>query len=640
MAALLNIVVLVGIAITVITAIPVFIQMRSHPRGLHILFFAEMWERFSYYGMRALLIFYMTQHFLFSDDLASSQYGAYASLVYLLPLIGGFLADKYLGTRKAITFGAILLVFGHLMMAVEGEPAKQALVIGEQQYVFTAEGRGDSRRVFLDLDNVRCELNPSAESTSSCAITPNAEGDLVLSGQPADFALPAIVPVTEYELTAIDRDPLIQKVFFLALALIIMGVGFLKANISSIVGQLYKQGDPRRDPGFTLYYFGINLGAFWASVLCGLLGETYGWGYGFGLAGIGMLAGLLVFASRRLAFFLPGEPQLPDHVGAPPDRDKLAARVFGPFNREWLIYLGGVLGVGVVWLLVQSPPAQLLSAIGTPDQPHGHVGILLIVGSIAVLGYLVYFMARECTAVEIQRMSLALILVATSAVFWAFFEQAGSSLNLFASRNTDLPSNGFYTVTASQTQAFNAGFILIFAPIFSALWAFMGRRDLDPNPALKFGLALVQLGIGFFVLVWGAQFADESYRVPMIFLILLYMFHTTGELFLSPVGLSMITKLSVARVVSTMMAVWFLASAFAHYAGGIIAALAGTKTVAGAALDPQASLAASVAVFQGLGVVAVAFGLVLSVASFWLKRMAHEGKDRDGYPSSTGSNGF
>lgn len=646
MGALWNIVIVGGGLIALLMCIPVFIQMRHHPKGLHILFFAEMWERFSYYGMRALLVFYLTQHFLFDDGFAGSQYGAYTSLVYLLPLIGGYLADKYLGNRKAIAFGALLLVAGHSLMAVEGEPAKQVLVHDGARYVFESDGRGDQRRVFLPVGDATCELNPADSVETACAIRPNADGDLVFEGLPRGAALPAVLPVADYSLEVEGRSRSVLNIFYLALALIIMGVGFLKANISSIVGQLYEPGDPRRDPGFTLYYFGINFGSFWATALCGALGETYGWAYGFGLAGIGMAFGFLVFIRRRFLFFLPGPPQLPDNVGAPPDPERLAQSVAGPVSREWLIYIGGLAGVVVVWALVQSPPIAILNALngfadialgwlGIGAQPHIHIALLLLFGSIVVLTYIGLFMARECTAVEAQRMMLALVLVAAATVFWTFFEQAGSSLNLFASRNTQLPSDGFVTITASQTQSFNAGFILIFAPVFSALWAFLGRRKLDPNPSLKFGLGLMQLGLGFLVLVWGAQYADENFRVPLVFLVLLYLFHTTGELCLSPVGLSMITKLSVARVVSTMMAVWFLSSAWAQYVGGIIAGLAGTETVAGAALDPQGALTSSTEVFWSLGWIAIFIGFGLGAASFLLKRLAHDGKDRLGNPAHT-----
>lgn len=625
-------IILIGIVITLVTCIPVFRQMREHPRGLHILFFAEMWERFSYYGMRALLIYYLTQHFLFSDAFAGSQYGAYTSLVYLMPLIGGFLADKYLGNRKAIAFGALLLVGGHLAMAVEGKAATQILETNGQQYEFVVEGRGDSRQVFMPVGDAMCLLNPPEETDATCTINPTATGDFVFAGLPAGSGLPDTLPASDYNLSSTPPNPFFLGVFYLALSLIIMGVGFLKANISSIVGQLYEQGDPKRDPGFTLYYYGINLGAFWAATLCGILGETVGWWAGFGLAGVGMLFGWIVFVRRRLAFWTQGEPQLPDHVGNVPEGVDLETPVFAGLNRERLIYVGAILGVIVTWFLIQSPPVEVLAGVNEfadkhlqwmgGAQPHIHIAILLALGSIVVIGYIVLFMLRECTAVESQRMILAFILVAAATVFWTFFEQAGSSLSLFADRNTQLPT-GVFSITASQTQSFNAGFILIFAPIFSALWAFLGNRHMDPNPVLKFGLGLIQLGIGFFILVWGANFADENFQVPLIFLALLYLFHTTGELCLSPVGLSAITKLSVGKVVSTMMAVWFLSSAWAQYVGGIIAGLTETETVAGVALDNEAALNGSIEVFQTLGMIAVGIGIGLSALSFILKRLGH-----------------
>ena len=313
-----NIVVVVGLLITGLTAIPVFMQMRQHPRGLHILFFAEMWERFSYYGMRSILIFYLTQHFLFSDDFAGSQYGAYTSLVYLMPLIGGILADRYLGTKKSVAFGALLLVAGHVLMAAEGEPAVQTMTVGGAEYRFEVEGRASDRRIFLPVEDVRCELNAKAGSESACRISPNAAGDLVFTGLPANSPLPSTIPESDYTFGIADRNPLFVGIFYLALSLIIVGVGFLKSNISSMVGQLYPQGDPRRDPGYTLYYYGINLGSFWASALCGLLGQSVGWWAGFGLAGVGMLLGWLVFVRQRMFFWTPGPKQLPPEVGNPP----------------------------------------------------------------------------------------------------------------------------------------------------------------------------------------------------------------------------------------------------------------------------------------------------------------------------------
>jgi POT family proton-dependent oligopeptide transporter len=591
-----DIVVATGLVITLITTIPVFMQMRSHPKGIHILFFAEMWERFSYYGMRGILVAYMTQHFLFADTTAQGQYGAYTSLVYLLPLIGGFLADKYLGTRKAIAFGALLLVAGHLSMAIEQRPVTQTLTYQGQTYEFAAEGRQDQRQTWLVVDGHRYDYGP-AEG-----------GGIAIEGLPEGSALPSVLPSGSYEMGAEGRNPLYVDIFYMAMALIIMGVGFLKPNISTIVGQLYPQGDPRRDAGFTLYYFGINLGAFWASILCAGLGATIGWWAGFGLAGIGMLFGWAVFVRRRLLFFVPGPAQLPDDIGQPPNPELLRKPLLGPINREWLIYLLGIAGVGAVWWLVQRQPV---------------VNTALTIASIGIVLYFIYYMIRNCSWIEAQRIILALILIAASVVFFTLFELAGSALNQFAERNTQLPSNGFYSITSGQTQSFNAGFILLLAPFFAMLWSWMNKHKLDMGDPAKFALGLIQVGAGFLVLVWGAQYADESARVPLIFLVLLYLLHTTGELFLSPVGLSAMTKLAPAAVVSTMMATWFLASSAAQALAAVVAQETAQETVGGQVLDPHAALATYVEVFNRIGWYAIWIGVGLGVLSPFLRYLAH-----------------
>ncbi|HEY8616784.1 oligopeptide:H+ symporter [Phenylobacterium sp.] len=588
----MNLIVLLGIAITVITGLPVLMQMmRNHPRGLMVLFFAEMWERFSYYGMRSILIFYLTQHLLFDDATANAQYGSYTSLVYLLPLLGGILADRYLGTRKAVAFGALLLVAGHLTMAVEGSPARQTLTYAGQSYEVVSEGRMENRQVRLMVGGQPYEFGPAA-----------AGAGLEVKGLPAGGPLPAVLPEGSYQLNN-TVDPLGKNAFYLAVALIIMGVGFLKPNISAIVGQLYPQGDPRRDSGFTLYYYGINLGAFWASVLCGLLGTTYGWWAGFGLAGVGMLAGFVVFVLGKKHLMGKGEPPNPELLKKP---------VVGPVNREWLIYALSVVGVLPVWLLVQR---------------NAVVGVALGISTVLSFLAIAYIIAVVCkTWVERQRMMLAVVLILGAVVFFTLFEQAGTSLNLFAARNVELVG-----VTAAQTQSFNAGYILIFAPIFAAMWAWLAARGRDPNPTLKFGLGLIQVGLGFMIVVWGASFADEQYRLPMIFLALLYLFHTTGELFLSPVGLSEITKLSLAKVVSFMMAVWFLSSSVAQYVGGWIAGLAGTHTVGGQVTDPAAALRSSLEVFNLLGLWGMGIGVGFIVLSFFIKGWSHGANSPEGH---------
>jgi POT family proton-dependent oligopeptide transporter len=621
----MNIVILLGIIITFATGVPVFLQLqRNHPRGLKILFFAEMWERFSYYGMRGILIFYLTQHLLFPDKLANSQYGAYTSLVYLLPLIGGIVADRYLGTRKAVAFGALLLVAGHLTMAYEGRPAAETLVYQGHRYEESLSGRMDARVARLVVDG------------QAYAFSSREDGGFVIEGLPANASLPGVLPKGSYELKrSVDQTGV--NAFYLAVSLIIMGVGFLKPNISTIVGQLYPQGDPRRDSGFTLYYYGINLGSFWASILCGLLGQYVGWWAGFGAAGVGMAAGWIVFVL--------GKPLL-EGRGEPPNPELLRRPVLGPLNREWLIYAAGLIGVGGVWLLVQR---------------NALVGTVLIGSTLLSLLFVAWFLIFKCKGrVERERLGLAMVLIFGAVVFFTLFEQAGTSLNLFAARNVDLNAQAAATtvlgipfgdaaqvaatgvktsnwwswidtrIPVAQVQAFNSGFILLLAPLFAAGWAFLARRKMDPNPTLKFGLALIQVGLGFLVVVWGAGMADASFRVPLILLGLLYLLHTTGELFLSPVGLSEITKLSVASIVSFMMAVWFLSSSIAQYVGGIIAGLAGTETVGGQVLDSRAALVSSLAVFKQLGWWGVGFGVAFIGLSFFIKGWAHGVNDPHG----------
>ncbi|HZW14743.1 MAG TPA: oligopeptide:H+ symporter [Brevundimonas sp.] len=623
----LNIVIMAGLVITLLTGVPVLLQiLKHHPKGLIILFFAEMWERFSYYGMRGILIFFLTQHFLFDDAAASATYGSYTSLVYLLPLLGGIMADRYIGTRKAIVFGAVLLVAGHGMMAFEGRPATETLTYAGAEYEVVSEGRGAAREVGIMIDGERYDF------------TPAEGGGLALTDLPADASLPQVLPEGSYTLVqTVDRNGV--NIFYLAISLIIMGVGFLKPNISTIVGQLYPQGDPRRDSGFTLYYYGINLGAFWAAVLCGLLGQTVGWWAGFGLAGVGMLAGLIVFVL--------GKPLLQGN-GEPPNPELIKRPLLGPINREWLIYILAFLGVGIVWFMVQR---------------NALVGSVLGISTILSLALIAWIIAFVCkTWVQRQRMMLAVVLIFGAVVFFTLFEQAGTSLNLFADRNVDLTitpvamqflgitigtpaqlaaagitPSGFWidaTITAAQVQSFNAGFILIFAPIFAAMWAWLASKKMDPNPTMKFGLGLVQVGLGFLVVVWaaGSGMVDSAFQMPLIMLALLYMLHTTGELFLSPVGLSEITKLSLPSVVSFMMAVWFLASSIAQFVGGRIAGLMGTETVGGQVLDPQGALATSLDGFGKLGWWGVGIGVAFILISFLIKGWSHGANDADNHP--------
>jgi POT family proton-dependent oligopeptide transporter len=303
--------------------------------------------------------------------------------------------------------------------------------------------------------------------------------------------------------------------------------------------------------------------------------------------------------------FVLGKPLL-EGKGEPPDPEKLKKPLFGPLNVEGGVYLLGVAGVAAVYWLVQREAT---------------VNWLLLYSALAVLAYFAFYMARNCTAQEAQRIVLALILIGAATVFWTLFELAGTALNQFAERNTTLPAQGFWTISSGQTQSFNAGFILLLAPAFAAFWVFLSKRKAEPNDVMKFALALGQVGLGFLVLVWGAQYADSAARVPLIFLALLYLLHTTGELCLSPVGLSAMTKLAPAPVLSTVMATWFLSSSAAQALGAHIAKLTAQETIGGQVLDPQAALATYVDVFRQIGLGAIALGALLALASPWLKRL-------------------
>ena len=500
-------------------------EFLGHPKGLFICFATEMWERFSFYGMRALLVLYLTQHFLFDDRVSAGVVATYGSLVYLMPIIGGFIADRYLGFRRAVTCGALLLCCGHVLMAFEGVPA---------------------------------------------TVT-----DGVLS-----------------------RDDGALSIMYLALAFIIIGVGFLKPSISSIVGQLYSDEDPRRDQGFTIFYMGINLGALAAILLCGWLGESYGWKYGFGLAGIGMLAGLFTFLRGQRHFHGAGEAASPE---------RLATRVAGVAKEHW-IYAASIAAVGVAWWLM-----QWRDFVG---------GLLALTAAAAVFG-IVWFALARCEKVERDRLLVVLLLTAVSVVFWTLFEQAGTSMTLFTARNVDTAVFGL-EIQASQMGFVNPAFIILFAPVFAMVWDVLSKRGIEPSTPMKFGLGVLQAGLGFLVLVVGASFADGAGQVAVAWLVLAYFLHTTGELCLSPVGLSMVTRLSAVKLIGLMMGVWFLSGAAAQYLAGWIAGLAAVDRAPGAAVDPAVSLPIYTDTFATLGWWGAGIGIAVMVLAPLINRLAHD----------------
>ena len=444
-------------------------EMFGHPKGLFYLFFAELWERFSFYGMRALLMLYMVNEIFKAlaekDAAAAAVYASYGSLVYASTVIGGRISDKILGMRASIFLGGILMSLGHFVLAIENDIA-----------------------------------------------------------------------------------------FFLALAFIVVGNGFFKPNISTFVGSLYKDGDRRKDSGFTIFYMGINIGAFVSPLLCGWLGQTYGWHYGFGLAGIGMLTGL--------AFFWSGiKNNVFGDRGLPPNPEIYEKKIMGIPQKTF---------VPIVSFLAAPVIAYLLSeykAVGGGETFLGDkniVNLLFVLIGITVLINMVIIIAKAA-ADERKKLVMAVLITFFMTLFWGFHELSGSIITLFADRNVDLT-----WLNAAQTNSLNPVFIIILSIPISLLWAYLSKRNLNPRTPYKFGLGLVLAGASFYVLGLSGASANENGLVPMAYLVIMYFILSIGELFMSPVGLSKITDLSPKRIVAFMMGVWFLSSAFAFQIVGFI----------------------------------------------------------------------
>ena len=392
-----------------------------------------------------------------------------------------------------------------------------------------------------------------------------------------------------------------EHVFYFALALLIIGNGFFKPNISTIVGKLYPPGDPRRDSGFTIFYMGINLGAGAAPARLRLARADLQLELGFGAAGVGMLLGLVVF--------LWGQKLL---AGAadPPDEEELKKRVVPGLSKEHSVYVGAAMAVLLAWQLVQH--GQLVGRL------LGGVGVL-------VLGALVFYMVRKCDKTERDQLTVALVLTMFSMVFWAFFEQAGSSISLFTDRNVDRHFLGS-VLPASIFQSVNPAFILILAPMFSWLWLKLARVEHEPRTPTKFGIGIILLGSGFGALYMGAATASKEGMVWLGWLILGYFLHTTGELCLSPIGLSMITKLSPARIAGLMMGTWFFSTAFAQYIAGLVATLTGVHGEGSATKSlpaPTETVMVYGSVFLKIGIVAACVGVFVLLLSPYLSKKMH-----------------
>ena len=569
----------------------------GHPTGLYVCFFTEMWERFSFYGMKALLLLYLTKYHLFTDEGGYGLLGAYGGLVYCLPVLGGMLADRVLGLRRAVVFGGLLLCLGHLGMAVEGHPAR------------------------------------------------------VVDG-------------------VVVRDEAALAIFYASLALIIMGIGFLKPNISTLVGRLYAPDDPRRDSGFSLFYAGINLGALLASLVCGYLGETRGWHWGFGAAGVGMLAGL--------AMFLWGQNHLGGHAEAP-DEAALHRRTRLGLTRQWSVYAGALVGL--------VPIAGLLWATG-----HGRFDLfglepalaLMLVVMMAVVAWFLWFTLAKCDPVERDRMGVLMALIVAALLFFSLYEQTYGSWVAFTDRllthdffpalvlDRPLPL-GYYVAallamplafvgamalgragrprtgtvlfatagasvllmvlgmallqrqTASSLTFLGALFILLLAPLFTALWGWLDRRGANPGKPVKTGLGLLFAGLSFVPLALAAQQVGASGALaPVWWLVAAYLVLEIGEMCLSPVGLSAVTQLSVPKVTSLMMGTWFLATAFSEVLAaefGKLAALEGFDAASSASVTQAAATYADL--FWRMAGIGLGCGLAALALAPWLQRRMH-----------------
>jgi POT family proton-dependent oligopeptide transporter len=567
----------------------------GHPRQLARLFTTEMWERFGFYGMRALLALYLAKHFLFDDQTTTGLYGGFTALVYLTPLVGGLIADRYLGSKRSVKFGAIFMSLGYLLLCFGGPTAKPYATIDNQRYEVVIDAASGTETQYV-LDQGR-----------RLAIKGNEDGTVTLTAPDGQVA--RTVEKGGFKAGG-DRSPLYVGLALLGLSLITVGNGFFKPNISTMVGALYPAGDRRRDAGFTIFYMGINLGSLFSQLLCPFLAVAVGWWAGFLLAGLGMLVSfsLIQFDGGKLAGY--GEP--------PAGQVK---------DRAMLIYLLSALAVPVAWFLFWN-----LMNSPKPEEGAGIIGYLLslpIMGKalfatflVAVPGILIWA-ARVGNRAEFQMMLAAMVMIVFNVVFWTLFEQAGSSLTLFADRNTDLSIFGLFSLSAGQTQFFNAFFIVTLAPIFSIMWNGLAKRGLEPSTPVKFGIALIGVGLGFLVLVFGSRFAGPDFRVSVWWLALLYMIHSAAELCISPVGLSMITKLSLARIVGLMMGVWFLSISCAQYVAGIVAQVASVETVGGQVTNLQVSLNTYNDVFWTIGIASAVVGLVLLLISPLIKKWMH-----------------
>lgn len=491
----------------------------GHPRGLFYLFFAELWERFSFYGMRALLTLYMVNEIFEAlanrDIAAAAVYASYGSLVYASTVVGGRISDLYLGYRKSIFLGGILMALGHFVLAVDNNIA-----------------------------------------------------------------------------------------FFLALAFIVVGNGFFKPNISTFVGSLYPDGDRRKDSGFVIFYMGINIGGWIAPLLCGYLGREYGWHYGFGLAGFGMLTGLLFFW-RGVVNGVFGDKGLPTNPSL------LNEKVMG-VKRSVLIPTLAFLTAPLIAFLLSSYKAVGNGTTWFGDQ--NLVNVFFKVIGIFIVFYVAYIL-KQAQPGERKKLFAALLFTLFITLFWGFHELSGSVITLFAARNVNLS-----VMDAAQSNSLNSMFIILLSIPISFMFTRLRSIGRDPRTPFKFGLGLLFAGLSFYILSISGMSADESGRVPFSYLLLMYFLLSVGELFMSPVGLSKITDLSPKRIIAFMMGVWFLSSAYAFQLVGFIG-----KQLAIESSDSDVSgfqsLDIYISGFDLIAKYAIAAAILILIFSRWINKL-------------------
>jgi POT family proton-dependent oligopeptide transporter len=556
-------------------------ELFGHPKGLYVCFFTEMWERFSFYGMKALLLLYLLKHHLFAETDGYVVVGAYGGMVYAVPLIGGLLADRFLGMRKAVVLGGILLCLGHLGMAWEGQQAT------------TING-------------------------------------------------------------VVHRDAFALGVFYLSLSLIISGVGFLKPNISTIVGKLYPENDPRVDSGFTIFYAGINVGALFSSLICGYLGEVWGWGWGFGAAGVGMLAGLWMF--------LTGQRYLQGHA-EPRDPEKLRRRVLGPLTLESCIYLGVVLALPLIWLLMQLGQSVLY---------------LQFAFAATWLAWFFWYIFAQCTLVQREQMLAVVFYIASALLFFSLYEQTYGSWLVFTDRMLTkdffpslvitegkpwpwsivplvlapptvalalrlhdrratvlvaaVAALGFVLFlrdilvlpqTAESLEYLASWVLVLLTPLFGWLWPWLERRGRNPSKPVKNALGLAFTGLSFLVLSAANATVTPDHMGSVWWLLLAYVALEIGELCLSPIGLAAVTQLSVTSVVGLMMGAYWLATSLSEQAAAMFGSFAALDIPEGAKIDIAQAKLKYGTLFDHMLWLGLAAALVMLLLSPLIKRWMH-----------------